>query len=75
MELSYDFNVTKINFHSFIGITPFNGMYANTLAVVYLGFTGLKQLPLSSEFSLPVSITFATNPKSENYFVTLNINI
>lgn len=68
-EISYPFTVLGIEIEPFTGLTPFRGYYAGKLAVVNSGLTFSKELELKLPFSIPLSLSFVTNPYAKQSFV------
>jgi hypothetical protein len=69
IEMKYPFTIFSIVTDPFIGMTPFQGYYANKPAVVNLGMTFSRDLKLKIPFSVPLSLSFITNPYAKQSFV------
>ena len=51
------------------------GMYGTTEAgLVSVGFSGGKEIPISSEFSLPIGVTYVLNPTAEKTWLILSMS-
>ncbi len=75
IELGYTFNVKKTSLYTFMGLTPFTGVYGNDFNCIYAGVTGSREIILSNKFSLPIYATFAANPQTEKFFVVVGISL
>jgi hypothetical protein len=71
LELKYPFSFLKIDAEPFVGATPFNGFYADKLAIINSGIAISKEIKLSSNFSIPIILTYVYNPYTDNQLVTL----
>ena len=74
LQLGYTFDIKQSSLNVFAGATPYTGMYGKDFAVVYVGFTASRDIKLTEKFSLPISVTFATNPQTQDYFTVLGIS-
>lgn len=72
LELKYPFSFLKIDMEPFVGVTPFKGYYAGSLAVINSGIAFSKELKLSSRFSVPIVLTYIFNPYSDEQMVTVS---
>lgn len=75
IEMGYSFAVKDIECELVAGITPFESYYANKFSLVNLGFTVKKNIPITSNFSLPIKASFITNPRNENAYLTFGISL
>jgi|GEM_PF-133546 len=73
--LNYTAEINEIEFTPFIGITPFESMYASKLEVVNLGVTAVKTLSISDKFELPLTANFILNPHTEMVFLVIGITL
>ncbi len=69
LEIRYPFTALGIETIPLIGLTPFRGYYADGPAVVNLGVTFGKELKLKLPFSIPLILSFITNPYTKQSFV------
>ncbi|MFY9152377.1 MAG: hypothetical protein WAO52_10200 [Prolixibacteraceae bacterium] len=69
VEVKYPFKVVGIETEPFLGITPFQGYYAGKLALVNTGISFSKEISISSYFSIPLNLSFISNPYTRNSFV------
>lgn len=69
IEIKYPFTVFSIVTDPFVGMTPFTGYYADEPAVVNLGTKFSRDLKLKIPFSIPLSLSFITNPYAKQSFV------
>lgn len=78
-EISYPFkyfdafigaNLTKP--HTDLGET---GFYGNDIGIINLGLTTHKEVKLSSTYSLPMSLSFITNPQSGKVFLVFGLSL
>lgn len=75
LELSYSLKMVENDFNLFVAATPFSGMYGKGFSMVYAGITASKKIKISEKFALPLSVTFAANPQSEDFFIVLAITL
>lgn len=75
LQLSYPFSLGFVDAEPVVGMTPFNGTYADKAAIVNLGVSFSKELSLSKQFSLPLSATFCRNPYEGKSFFTISTGI
>jgi hypothetical protein len=76
IEFGYILNTEKLNFDFFIGGTiNDNFVYLNDKGIIYLGFKVEKGIEINDKFSLPVYLSFVTNPVRENVFLVFGITI
>ncbi len=69
LEFKYPFSIWAVEAEPFIGITPFRGYYADRLAIVNAGMSFEKELNLKMPFSIPLSLSFISNPHTKQSFV------
>ncbi len=75
LQLSYTFDIKGNSLNVFMGATPFTGLYGKDFAVIYTGFTGSKDIKITDNYSLPISVTLAANPQSQDYFMVLGFTL
>ncbi len=74
-ELGYTFNIKKTSLYTFMGLTPFTGMYGKEFNCIYAGVTGRREIVVTKKFTLPIYTTFAVNPQTEKFFVVVGISL
>lgn len=68
LELNYQFDHIKL----FAGFNPIkSGFYGDHVGFCNLGATIEKEIKLTDHFSLPLSVSFITNPQKENIFLVV----
>jgi hypothetical protein len=77
-EANYNFSLEKLK----MDIKPFIGAslkksswYGLDPGIINLGFTAKKEIPISSQFSLPVQFSLITNPQAQRLFFVFGITI
>jgi len=75
IELSYPFTANEIETSAFIGITPANGYYHDKFGVVNLGFSMVKEIRITDNFSLPLMGSFMVNPVQEKVFLVFGVTL
>ncbi len=63
-------NLTKAN--TDLGET---GFYGNDIGIINLGLTAHKEVKVSSTYSLPMSLSFITNPQSGKVFLVFGLSL
>jgi len=71
IELSYPFQLKDNHFNIAIGTTPSEGLYASEASIVHVGLSATKNIRVSEQFSVPLSVNIVSNPKREDIFVWL----
>jgi len=76
IEFGYVLNTAHLNYDFFIGgVVNDNSFYLNDKGIINLGFKAEKKIKINEKFSLPVSLTLATNPVRQNVFLVFGITI
>ncbi len=75
LEVKYPFTFCGIDTEPFIGFTPFKGYYAEHFAVINSGISFGKTLDFNVPFSIPISISFVSNPYTRNSFLIFALGI
>ena len=90
MELKYSTNLLRfLNFDAFVGVNLTNprkednstgyigegGFYGSRAGIVNLGVSFRKEIPISSEFALPITSSIIVNPVENFYFFVFGIGI
>ncbi len=63
-EAGYTFNINGNSLDAFMGFTPAEGAYGNTLGVVNMGFTGYRKVKISDDYELPLKASLIFNPQA-----------
>jgi len=74
-EGSYAFDFSSYNFSVFMGGTPAEGLYAPGAAIINLGLTASKSVPVNEQISIPVSASLVSNPKAEDIFFIVKLTL
>jgi len=74
-ELGYTFTSGKNSIYTFFGLTPFTGIYGVEFNGVNLGFTANRDIKITDKFTLPIFVTAAANPQTENVFVVVGFSL
>jgi len=69
LEVKYPFTLYTIITEPFLGLTPFEGYYADDFEVINTGVSIRRSFKLKSEFSIPLKLTYAYNPSTNQSFV------
>ena len=75
ISASYPFSIKAVALELSIGITPWEGMYADDATVIHAGIKASKTLEITDNFSLPVFAEIITNPKSEGIFFVFGVSL
>ncbi len=76
-ELGYKFHLKKIgmDLKPFIGGIPFgSSWYGPYAGITNLGLTAKKGIPVTEKYSLPVQVSFITNPQAQSVFLIFGIS-
>lgn len=79
-ELSYPFKISDTDINIFTGATSGskqNPVYygAENFSIINVGISASKSIKLTNDFSLPVFVSFALNPRLEKSFLVFGISI
>jgi len=78
-ELGYTGQTEQFEYNVFMGATPGKGMYlpdgSDGFSVVNIGAKVIKTIPVTANFSLPLSGSLIVNPQSENIFFVIGISL
>jgi hypothetical protein len=69
IEVKYPFAVFTIETEPFVGLTPFPGYYADHFAIINTGLSFSKEINLKLPFSIPLKLSFISNPYTKQSFV------
>ncbi len=78
-EVSYSFKYIDVfmgtNFTKVDRSRGESGYYGDYIGIVNLGFTMTKDIKISNNFNLPLSLSLITNPQAEKIFIVAGISI
>ncbi|MEI7596128.1 MAG: TorF family putative porin [Bacteroidota bacterium] len=74
-EVNYTFNCKAGATNLFVGFTPYEGLYGNTMGVVNVGLSSKKEIKITDSFSLPVKASLITNPQTSNIYFVLGLTL
>ncbi|OQY03779.1 MAG: hypothetical protein B6I20_04350 [Bacteroidetes bacterium 4572_117] len=75
VELGYTFTLGNNSVYTFLGLSPFTGMYGNDFSVINLGFSANRDIKITDKFTLPVFVTIAANPQTEIAFFVFGFSL
>jgi len=75
IELAYAFNINEYSFSPFIGMNANAGLYNSKVGVVNCGISGKKEIQVNDHFTLPICVSFISNPLDKNTFVVFMISL
>lgn len=75
VEAAYAFETKAGKMDAFMGFTPAEGLYGNTLGVVNIGLTVYRDIKITDHFSLPVQSSVILNPQTSNIFLLFGITL
>lgn len=71
-EFMYPFTVKGIDIEPFAGFTTHAGLYAENFAFVNTGVNVSKEIELKLPFTIPLSLSFITNPYAKQSFIVFS---
>jgi hypothetical protein len=74
IEAGYPFTVKDIPLEVAIGITPWDGLYADKFAVSTVSLKASKEIKITDSFSLPVFGQFILNPEKEGIYLVVGVS-
>lgn len=74
-EAGYSFKIKDKSLDVFVGFTPTEGLYGNSIGVVNLGLTGTKKIKINSDFELPAKVSLVFNPQTEGINLIFGISL
>lgn len=74
-EFRYPFTIWIIDAEPFAGITPFQGYYADSFAVINAGISFSKELHLKLPFDVPLSLSYISNPYTSKNFLIFSLGV
>lgn len=74
-EAGYTFNIQGSSLDAFMGFTPAEGAYGNTLGVVNMGFTGYRKVKITDDYELPLKASLIFNPQASAVFFVFGITL
>ncbi len=75
IEASYPFAIKQINLSASLGLTPWEGLYADDFAVINIGLKASNAIKITDSFSLPVFGQLIANPQQEDIFFVFGVSI
>ena len=75
ISAAYPFSVKNTDLEASVGITPWEGAFADDFAVVNIGLKATRELKITNSISLPVFGEIIINPKSEDVFFVFGISL
>ena len=75
ISASYPFSIKAVDLELSVGITPWEGIYADDAAVIHAGIKASKTLTITDSFSLPIFAEIITNPRREDIFFVFGISL
>ncbi|MDR1526604.1 MAG: hypothetical protein LBS46_02900 [Dysgonamonadaceae bacterium] len=75
IEAAYPFEVKGVNLEATLGITPWEGIYADRLAISNISLKASKEIKITDSFSLPVFSQIILNPDTEDIFLVFGISL
>ena len=73
-ELNHALNIGDNEVSSFLGLTPFESLYAEGFSVTNIGLSVSRKVQLSDHVSLPFYGSFIINPNSENAYLVFGLS-
>lgn len=74
ISAAYPFSIGSVDLEAELGLTPWEGMYADGFSVVSVGLKATKEIRITESFSLPVFAQALANPKIEDVFLVFGIS-
>lgn len=71
----YPFSVKEVELEAEVGLTPWEGMYADGFSVVNVGLKASKEIRITDKFLLPVFAQVLANPKAQDVFFVFGISL
>jgi hypothetical protein len=75
IEAGYTKTIKETTLSLNCGITPMKSIYGSEFGVIHASIKGAKEIKISDQFSLPVSVTLVSNPQAENFFVVFGLSL
>lgn len=75
LELKYPFPILSFEITPFVGMTPFEGYYAESLAIINSGIALAKSVEISKRLSVPLNLTYTWNPYFDRQMVTFSTGL
>ncbi len=73
-EAGYTFKTKAGDIQLFIGFTPQEGLYGNTMGVVNAGISAGKSIQITDSFEVPVTCSIISNPQNGNMHFVLGVS-
>ncbi|MDR1746979.1 MAG: hypothetical protein LBR49_06890 [Tannerella sp.] len=75
IEASAPFKVGEIDLKAELGVTPWEGLYADKFYVVNIGLTGSKEIKITDSFSFPAFAKVIFNPAAKQTHFVFGISL
>lgn len=75
ISAAYPFSIKSVGLEAAIGITPWEGIYAEEFAVTNISLKASKEIKITDSFSLPVFGQVIINPNSEGIFFVFGVSL
>jgi len=73
IEIAAPFRISAVDFKAHVGITPWEGYYADGFNVVNTGIKATKTFYISDKLAIPVSTQIIANPYTEQVYMVAGI--
>ncbi|OFX88751.1 MAG: hypothetical protein A2W99_04600 [Bacteroidetes bacterium GWF2_33_16] len=74
IELGYNFGINDFSILPFAGFSVNEGFYNSKAGFINCGITGESEIKVNENFTVPISVSFITNPLDNNAFVVLMLS-
>lgn len=75
IELAYNFKINDFSIIPFAGYSLNEGYYNTKAGFINCGLTGESEININESFTIPIAVSFITNPLDENVFVVLMLSL
>ncbi len=75
ISASYPFKIKEVDLGLSLGITPWEGMYAEDFSVINVGLKAENEIRITEKFALPIFGEVMVNPRSEDIFFVFGISL
>jgi uncharacterized protein (TIGR02001 family) len=75
ISATYPFSIKSVGLEAAIGITPWEGIYAEKFAVTNISLKASKEIKITDSFSLPVFGQVIINPNSEGIYFVFGVSL
>lgn len=74
ISAAYPFSIKEIDLEAEVGITPWEGMYADDFSIVSIGLKAAKEIRITDEFFFPAFAQIIANPESQDIFFVFGLS-